>query len=101
MSGRFSLPLVTTQPQRLAGYVAVAPVGIPQYKERLSNISVPVLAIWGENDNIVPRANQDLLAQSAPDARKVIIPNAGHAPYMQDAPAFHVKLVSFLKEVEP
>jgi len=100
MSGRYALPLVTRQPQRLAGFVAVAPVGIPQYKERLSDISVPVLAIWGENDHVVPHANQDLLARSAPHARKVVIPHAGHAAYMQDAVTFHAALLAFLKEVE-
>ena len=100
MSGRFSLPLVTSEPQRLAGFVAVAPVGIASYQDRLKNITAPVLAIWGENDNVVPRAQQDLLVSSVPHGQKVVIPNAGHACYMDDAATFHAKLLEFLEEVK-
>jgi len=97
MSGSFSLPLVTSNPDRLAAFVAVAPVALAQYKDQLANITVPVLAIWGETDRVVPHSQQDLLVQSAPNARKVVIADAGHAPYMQDAAAFHAELLKFLK----
>ncbi len=100
MSGRFALPLVTTKPGRLSGFVAVAPVTIMRHKERLNRISIPVLAIWGETDRVVPHTHQDLLVQSAPDARKVIIAGAGHAPYMQDAATFHAELLRFLEALE-
>jgi pimeloyl-ACP methyl ester carboxylesterase len=99
MSGRFSLPLVTGTPSRAAGFVAVAPVAIPQYRDRLERIAVPVLAIWGEQDRTVPHANADLLIGEAPQGRKVVVPNAGHAPYMNDADAFHDALLEFLGEL--
>ncbi|HUT93004.1 MAG TPA: alpha/beta fold hydrolase [Thermoguttaceae bacterium] len=99
MSGRFSLPLVTGTPSRIAGFVAVAPVAIPQYRDRLGRIAVPVLAIWGEQDRTVPHANADLLVSQVPQGRKVVIPSAGHAPYMNDACAFHDALLEFLDEL--
>lgn len=101
MSGRFSLPLVIVAPPRTCGYVAVAPVAIPMYRSRLRRIVVPVLAVWGEKDTIVPRTFQDVLAETAPYARKVTIAGAGHAPYMDDVETFHAELLKFLKELPP
>jgi pimeloyl-ACP methyl ester carboxylesterase len=101
MSGRFALPFVTAKPERVAGFVAVAPVGIPSHRGPLRQITVPVLAIWGENDQIVPIEQADLLVQSVKQGRKVVIPGGTHAPYMSDAEAFHAELLRFLGELKP
>ena len=98
MSGRFAWPYATRHADKLAGLVAMAPVAIRQYTAQMPRVACPVLAVWGENDRVVPHSDQQLLVQRCPHARKVTIPAAGHAAYMDNAAAFHKALLAFLKE---
>jgi pimeloyl-ACP methyl ester carboxylesterase len=49
--------------------------------ERLSQLILPVLVITGDDDRIVPTQDSIRLAGELPNARLVIIPQAGHVPH--------------------
>ncbi len=96
MSGRYALPFLVAHPERIRGFVAVAPVSIPAYREHLHKITTPVLAIWGEHDQIVPISDAELLVKSVKQGQLEIIPNGTHAPYMSNPSLFNQKLLQFV-----
>jgi pimeloyl-ACP methyl ester carboxylesterase len=96
MSGRYSLPLVAGRPEKLKGFVPIAPVGIAQFEPRLKGNPLPTLAIWGSNDQIVPVEQAERLCRLMPNATQVILPEAGHACYMRATAEFHRHLLEFM-----
>jgi abhydrolase domain-containing protein 14 len=99
MSGRVVLPWLIADSEAASGLIAVAPVTIPEHAKSLKKIRVPVLAIWGEKDALVPEEHADQLVAAVADSEKVIIRGAGHAAYMNDPGAFHFEVLNFLRRV--
>jgi abhydrolase domain-containing protein 14 len=99
MSGRFALPLVTTQPERVAGFVAVAPVELAAYESALRKLALPTLIVWGEKDDVVPLAQAKDLHEWVKDSRLVILPGARHPCYLDRPDEFHAALIEFLQSV--
>jgi pimeloyl-ACP methyl ester carboxylesterase len=69
----------------------------PRYDIRpeLNRISAPTLAITGELDFFGPPANDDLVA-GIPNARSVVIANAGHFVWVDEPDAFRGEVRQFL-----
>lgn len=99
MSGGFSFPLVLEQPQRLAGFVPVAPVRTPEYAARIRESPLPVLIVWGERDRTFPPSQARTLAASFRDAEVLILPGARHPAYLDQPERFHSALVAFARKV--
>jgi pimeloyl-ACP methyl ester carboxylesterase len=68
----------------------------PRVIESLPDIRVPSLIIVGENDTPFLAAS-DYMAAKIPGAKKVVIPNAGHAANIDNPEAFNAALTGFLK----
>jgi pimeloyl-ACP methyl ester carboxylesterase len=99
MSGTYSLPFLVDHSEQLQGFVAVAPVGIMKMSQKLAEIEVPTLAIWGSDDQIVPLEQANLLVKLMPQAETVVLPKAGHACYMKATHKFHEALLNFTKKI--
>jgi abhydrolase domain-containing protein 14 len=96
MSGSLAFPLVLEHPKRIAGFVAIAPVGTGHYAPLLAGSAVPTLILWGERDQAIPVALADELAASFDDATVVILPGARHPAYLDQSRRFHQALLEFL-----
>ena len=96
MSGGYALPFITAHPERISGFVAIAPVSIPTYRENLPKITAPVLAVWGEHDHLIPLSDAELLVKSVKHGQLLVIPNGTHAPYMSNPSLFNQELLKFV-----
>lgn len=50
---------------------------------QVGSIALPTLAMWGEDDRLVPARLGRRLVQAMPDARLVVLPRVGHAPQFE------------------
>ena len=70
------------------------------FRDRLDDVRVPVLLVWGEDDNLVPVEDADEFERVIPNARKVILDDTGHVPMLERPSAFNDLVVEFLAESE-
>ena len=59
----------------------------PGLRERLAQIRIPAVLLWGENDRIVTPAYGQRFASSIPNARFELIAEAGHFPQIEQLDA--------------
>lgn len=52
--------------------------------DRLGEIRVPVLVMWGDRDRLVHRSAADVWARGIPGAERVSYPELGHMPMVED-----------------
>ena len=64
--------------------------------EQLAASGLPVLLLWGERDRSVALSVGEAAARLIPGARLVVLPQAGHAPYLEKPEAFNRALIEFL-----
>jgi pimeloyl-ACP methyl ester carboxylesterase len=55
----------------------------PKLRRRLARVRIPALVVWGESDGVVDPDYGRAYAQSLPNARFALIPEAGHLPQIE------------------
>jgi len=99
MSGQYSFPLLIRSPEKVVGFVPIAPAGSDRYLRLLKKVKVPTLVIWGEKDEIIPMEKSDALVAVLEDAKRVILKGAGHPCYVDSPQEFHRELLAFLQSL--
>jgi pimeloyl-ACP methyl ester carboxylesterase len=65
---------------------------------RLGRADLPALVVWGEEDRLISVAHGRAYAEGLPDARLVVVPGAGHYPYLEQPEAFAEAVTAFLQK---
>jgi pimeloyl-ACP methyl ester carboxylesterase len=68
------------------------------FRDRLGDIRVPTLIVWGGNDMIVPTKDAHEYERLIPGSRKVVMEDTGHVPMIERAQTFNDALMEFLAE---
>ena len=52
----------------------------------MANADLPTLAIWREEDDVIPLSGRDQMADWNPNATHVVVPGAGHTVAYSQVP---------------
>jgi abhydrolase domain-containing protein 14 len=81
------------------GGIVVGPVNVKGLVPNLSRITVPLLVIWGERDDISPPDNSKILEGNIKNSEVHILEEAGHACYLDKPKEFKAVVKGFLKRI--
>ncbi|MCX7034427.1 MAG: alpha/beta hydrolase [Arenimonas sp.] len=66
--------------------------------QRVKRLRLPVLLLWGGQDQLIPIAASDRFLADIPGSRRVVFPGLGHVPHQEDPQATVVPVLDFLRE---
>jgi non-heme chloroperoxidase len=67
------------------------------HRGRLGEIEAPTLALWGEQDALLPREEQERMVAAIPDATLRVYPETGHLVHWERPEWFVADLETFIK----
>ncbi|MCX6433604.1 MAG: alpha/beta hydrolase [Actinobacteria bacterium] len=76
-----------------------AMAGRPDSLATLRAAGAPTLVVYGDEDTLSPRAEQELMVAVNPDTQLVVIPAAGHLALVEDPAAVTDAMLRFLQRV--
>jgi pimeloyl-ACP methyl ester carboxylesterase len=70
----------------------------PKFTSLLHTIKVPTLVVTSDNDHLIPAELSELIADKIKSAKLVVLPGAGHIPFMEQSDKAVEVVVDFLKK---
>ena len=68
----------------------------PKFTSLLGSIKAPTLVITSDNDHLIPKELSDLIAARISGAKLVVMPGAGHIPFMEQPDAVVRTVLEFV-----
>jgi pimeloyl-ACP methyl ester carboxylesterase len=78
---------------------ALEPYTTIDFSDRLKEISVPTLVIWGDRDGFTLRAEQDTITTAISGSRLVTYTGTGHSPHWEEPDRYAADLIAFVNDV--
>jgi abhydrolase domain-containing protein 14 len=97
ISGEITLRYLSSDYSAKSGIV-IGPVNVKSLVSNLNRITVPLLVIWGERDDISSPDNSKILESHVRNSEVHILKGAGHACYMDKPEEFKIIVKDFLKK---
>jgi pimeloyl-ACP methyl ester carboxylesterase len=92
--------LSEARPESVAWYER-AMAARPDSREALARVATPSVVVWGGEDALSPREEQDLMLASLLDAKLVVVEQAGHLANVERPDAVTAALLDLLTRVRP
>jgi pimeloyl-ACP methyl ester carboxylesterase len=79
--------------------ILAGPANVKNLLPVLDRISAPLLAVWGESDNISPPENAEIISAHVKNSEVQVMQGAGHACYLDRPEEFKSLLRNFLTTI--
>jgi pimeloyl-ACP methyl ester carboxylesterase len=79
---------------------ALEPYLTLDFSDRLKEVAVPTLLIWGDRDGFTGRAQQDALNRAIAGSRLIIYGGTGHCPHWEEPERFAADVVGVVRSVD-
>jgi 4,5:9,10-diseco-3-hydroxy-5,9,17-trioxoandrosta-1(10),2-diene-4-oate hydrolase len=76
---------------------AVKTMQVPNLSDRLGEIDIPVMVMWGLNEKIMPETGIDKLAKGIKDVKVILVSNCGHWVMVEHQDFFNRTTEDFLE----
>lgn len=72
----------------------------PNLRPRLTELTMPILVLWGAQDRFMPQSGYGYFLESCPDTRVILFNQVGHWVQVERAAEFDAYALGFLREMD-